>query len=122
MKGLNSQNHGLNCLNHGLNGLKDCTDLRSIKSKNLCHLRNQNKSVIQTKSENFFKFNFGTDMKEVKCLNHGLKCQNHGLNGLKDCTDFRSKKSKNLCHLRNQNKSVIQTKSANILNSILELI
>jgi hypothetical protein len=61
-------------------------------------------------------------MKEVKCLNHGLKCQNHGLYGFMDFTDLKYKKSKNLCHLRNQNKSVIQTKSENILNSILELI
>ena len=47
---------------------------------------------------------------------------NHGLNGLKDFTNFNKVQSENLCNLRNQNKSVIQTKSAEILNSILELI
>ncbi len=35
--------------------------------------------------------------------------QNHRLNGLNDFTDFESKELKNLCHLSNQNKSVIQT-------------
>ena len=58
-------------------------------------------------------------------LNHGLNSLNHRLKGLNDFTDLKSKesrKSKNLCHLRNQNKSVIQTESADILNSILELI
>ena len=47
---------------------------------------------------------------------------NHGLSRLKDCTDLKSEQSKNLCHLRNPRKSVIQTTSAEILNSILELI
>lgn len=64
-------------------------------------------------------------MIEKKCQDKGLNCQNHGLYGLRDFTDLKSKesvKSENLCHLRNQNKSVIQTKSAEILNSILELI
>jgi hypothetical protein len=64
-------------------------------------------------------------MKKGKYLNHRLNCLNHRLKGLNDFTDLKSKesiKSKNLCHLRNQNKSVIQTKNANILNSILELI
>lgn len=56
------------------------------------------------------------------CQNHGLNCQNHRLNGLKDSTDFYLVQSKNLCHLSNPRKSVIQTKSAEILNSILELI
>jgi len=50
------------------------------------------------------------------------KNQNHRLIGLKDFTDFEFYESKNRWHLRNQNKSVIQTKSAEILNSILELI
>lgn len=54
-------------------------------------------------------------MKKINSLNHGL-------NRLKDCTDWVSVKSKNLCHLYNPRKSVIQTKSAEILNSILELI
>lgn len=61
-------------------------------------------------------------MKEINCQNYGLNCQNHGLDGLKDSMDFKYRKSKNLCHLRNQKKSVVQTKSAEILNSILELI
>ena len=64
-------------------------------------------------------------MKLENCQNHRLDCLNHGLYGLKDFTDLKSKKSiqsNNLCHLRNQNKSVIQTKSAEILNSIMELI
>lgn len=54
-------------------------------------------------------------MKEINCLNHRLE-------GVNDFTDLKSKKSKNLYHLSNQNKSVIQTESADILNSILELI
>lgn len=52
-------------------------------------------------------------------------CLNHGLYGLNDYSDLKSKESiqsNNLCHLRNPRKSVIQTKSAEILNSILELI
>lgn len=61
-------------------------------------------------------------MKENKCQHHGLICLNHGLNGLWDFTDFESVPSKNLCHQSNPSKSVIQTKSAEILNSILELI
>ncbi len=48
--------------------------------------------------------------------------QNHGLDRLKDSTDLKSVLSKNLCHLPNPSRSVIQTKSAEILNSILELI
>lgn len=54
-------------------------------------------------------------MKKINSLNQGL-------NRLKDCTDWVSVKSKNPCHLCNPSKSVIQTKSAEILNSILELI
>jgi hypothetical protein len=60
-----------------------------------------------------------------KYLNHGLNCLNHRLKELNDFTDLKSEesiKSKNLWHLSNQNKSVIQTTSATILNSILELI
>lgn len=49
-------------------------------------------------------------------------CLNHGLYRLKDFTDFDPVKSKNPCHQSNPGKSVIQTKSAEILNSILELI
>ena len=49
-------------------------------------------------------------------------CQNHRLDGLKDFTNYASVQSKSLCHLGNPRKSVIQTKSAAILNSILELI
>lgn len=60
-------------------------------------------------------------MIENNCRNH-RNCQNHGLYVLKDSTDYEFQESKNLCHLRNQNKSVIQTISAEILNSILELI
>jgi|GEM_PF-1817926 len=47
-----------NCLNHGLNGLKDFTD------KNLCHLRNQNKSVKVVKLSEFYHSNY-TDLKEA---------------------------------------------------------
>lgn len=54
--------------------------------------------------------------------NHGLNSQNHRLNGFKDYTEIESNQFKNQCNLRNQNKSVIQTESAEILNSILELI
>lgn len=64
-------------------------------------------------------------MIESNCQNQRLNCLNNGLYGLKDFTDLKSKesiKSKNQWHLRNQTKSVIQTKSAEILNSILELI
>ena len=61
-------------------------------------------------------------MKENECLHHGLNCPNHRLDGLMDCTDYESMQSINLCHLRNQNKSVIQTKIAEIFNSILKLI
>jgi len=50
------------------------------------------------------------------------KNQNHGSEGSKDYTDFSSVKSNNPCHQSNPRKSVIQTKSAEILNSILELI
>ncbi len=48
--------------------------------------------------------------------------QNHRLNGLMDFTELISVNKKNLCHLSNQNKSVIKIESADILNSILELI
>jgi hypothetical protein len=42
------------CLNHRLDGVKDFTDVKSVPSKNLCHLSNQRKSVIQTTiSENY---------------------------------------------------------------------
>ncbi len=51
-----------------------------------------------------------------------INCQNYGLRRLNDCTDLKSKKSNNLCHQGNPRKSVIQTKSAEILNSISELI
>jgi len=54
--------------------------------------------------------------------NPGLNFPNPGLNELKDYMDFKSNNQKNLWHLRNQNKSVILTKSADILNSILEMI
>jgi hypothetical protein len=56
-----------------------------------------------------------------KNLNH-KKYLNHRLDGLKDFTDYKSVQSKNPWHLSNQSKSVIQTKSAEILHSILELI
>jgi hypothetical protein len=59
---------------------------------------------------------------KVKNQNHRLECLNHGFEGLKDYTDFSSVQSKNLCHQSNPSKSVIQTKSAEILNSIFELI
>ena len=64
-------------------------------------------------------------MKKGKYLIHRLNCLNVRVKGLNDFTDLKSKESiklKNLCHLRNLNKSVIHTKSADILNSILELI
>jgi|AVFP01.1.fsa_nt_gi hypothetical protein len=48
-------------------------------------------------------------------------CQNQRFDGLKDYMDYKSTQSKNLCHLRNQNTSVIQT-TAEIINSISELI
>ena len=54
-------------------------------------------------------------MKEINCLNHRLE-------GVNDFMDLKSKKSKNLCHLSNLRKSVMQTTNADILNSILELI
>lgn len=82
----------INSLNQGLNRLKDCTDWVSVKSKNPCHLCNP----------------------RIR--------QNHRLNGFKDYTEIESNQFKNPCNPRNQNKSVIQTKSAEILNSILELI
>jgi len=57
-------------------------------------------------------------------------CLNHRLDGLKDFTDFDPTHPNNPCHprvinpcnLRNPCQSVIQTMSADILNSILELI
>ena len=61
-------------------------------------------------------------MMDRNYLNHGLNCLNHGFKGLMDYSDFKSKESKNLCHLGNPIKSVIQTESTDILNSILELI
>lgn len=64
-------------------------------------------------------------MNEIKSQHHGLerlKYLNYRLEGLNDCSDYESVQSKNLCHLSNPSKSVIQTKSAEILNSILELI
>ena len=61
-------------------------------------------------------------MKENECLNHRLNCPNHRLDGSMDYTDFESMQAINLCNLRNQNKSVIQTISAEIFNSILRLI
>ena len=60
-------------------------------------------------------------LNHKKSLNHE-KSLNHGLDGLKDFTDYESEQSKNLCHQSNPCKSVIQTKSADILKSILELI
>lgn len=46
--------HHNHYLNHGLGGLMDFTDLKSEPSKNLCHLSNPRKSVIQTNiSENY---------------------------------------------------------------------
>lgn len=47
---------------------------------------------------------------------HRLNGLNHRLDRLKDFTEY------NPCHLRNQKKSVIQTKSADILDTIKELI
>lgn len=51
---VNNYLHHKHCLNHGIEGLKNFMDLKSVKSKNPCHLRNPRKSVIQTTiSENF---------------------------------------------------------------------
>jgi hypothetical protein len=45
--------------------------------------------------------------------------ENHRFHGLMDSTEL---KSKNLCHPGYPEKSVIQTKSAEILNTIFELL
>lgn len=50
------------------------------------------------------------------------KNQNHRLEGLNDFTDYKSVQSKNPWHRSNPRKTVVQTISAEILNSILELI
>lgn len=48
-------------------------------------------------------------MKEINCLNLGLNCQRYRLNELNYSTVFYLVQSKNLCHLSNPSKSVIQT-------------
>jgi hypothetical protein len=49
-------------------------------------------------------------------------CQIHRLVGLRESTNYASVQSKNLCHRSNPSKSVIQTKSAEILTMIKGLI
>lgn len=47
-------------------------------------------------------------MKENKCLHYAIFLH-HELARLKNFTDVKSAPSKNLCHLSNPRKSVIQT-------------
>jgi hypothetical protein len=60
-------------------------------------------------------------MMKVNGQKHS-NCQNHRLDGLKDYTDLKSNYQNNPRHQLNLRKSVIQTKGAEIFNSILELL